>query len=257
MKKTSWAIAAILLLGAPVTGAMAQPDGEPRSVLIVLAHPDDELVFAPAIAAETRAGSQVRLLYATSGDAGPGVSDFSKGNALAQAREAEATCAADALGAETVDFLRLGDGTLTSRPRADGSPAKKLLGILKNEIVDRAPDIVVTWGPDGGYGHGDHRMVSALVTQSIQQRTEGSRPDLLFPAMIHTPLPDVLQAQGWTTTAPDLALVRKPYSDADLAAAAAATQCHKTQFDDATRSALVPGFHAAVWKGEVAFRSAF
>ncbi|WP_284124162.1 PIG-L family deacetylase [Parerythrobacter aestuarii] len=235
----------------------AHPGEYHRVIVAVLAHPDDELVFAPALAAEARSGSVVHLVYVTSGDAGPGVSDFEKGEALAEARRAEARCAAEALGAQAVDFLDYGDGTLADRPQDPNSPAKKLIPVLTNAMLIANPEIVITWGPDGGYGHGDHRMVSALVAQILQQDDEDVRAKLLHPALINTPLPEQLAVQGWATTAPDLASVRVAYSEADLAAADAAAQCHKTQFDEATRAALVPGFHQGVWKGEVAFREAF
>ncbi len=237
--------------------ALAQADDDAREIVVVLAHPDDELVVAPALAGEVRTGANVRLVFVTSGDAGPGVSDFAPGAQLAAAREEEARCAARALGIEQVTFLRFGDGTLSQRPRSADSPMRALLPVLESEILGTEPEIVVTWGPDGGYGHGDHRMVSVLVTQILQEKAPEDRPLLYYPALINTPLPPVLESQGWATTARDLASFRYYYSDTDLEAANAATQCHKTQFDEATRAALVPGFHAAVWQGSVAFREAF
>lgn len=250
------ALGAMGIAGSPHAG-LAHPGDAPRVVLAVLAHPDDELVFAPALAAEARSGSLVRIVYATSGDAGPGVSEFERGEALADAREKEAQCAADALGAKGVDFLHYGDGTLANRPHDRNSPAKQLLPVLEDAILQWKPEIVITWGPDGGYGHGDHRMVSSLVTQVLQERTGEERPKLYYPALVNGPLPDILQAQGWATTAPELAAVRYSYSDADLAAASSAAQCHATQFDAQTRAGFAAGFHALVWKGEVAFREAF
>ena len=239
------------------TAAGAHPDDRPRTVLAVLAHPDDELVFAPALAAEARSGSDVRIIFVTSGDAGPGVSDYEPGEALAQARQREALCAGDALNV-SVEFLEgHADGTLTQTPRAPDSPAKKLLEDLGPAIGSWKPEIVITWGPDGGYGHGDHRMVSALVTQVLQEQPAEERPELYYPAFIHAPLPPILSGQGWTPTAPDLAEISYAYSEADLAAAQAAALCYETQFDEATRATIARGFHALVWKGEVSFRSAF
>lgn len=236
----------------------SQGQAKPREVLVVLAHPDDELFFAPAIAAEARQGSRVNLLFVTSGDAGPGVSDFEPGEELASARRKEAECSARALGAVGWAFLSgIGDGTLAKNARTTEEPTETILTLIAAEIGFDKPDFVVTWGPDGGYGHGDHRMVSAFVTQIVQAMPPETRPKLLFPALVHAPLPELLRSQGWVTTSPDLAAKRVAYTDADLAAASAAAQCHKTQFDEATRAALVPGFHAAVWKGEIAFRNAF
>lgn len=259
MNRAIGAAAVLAALASLPLAAYAADDGpKPREVLVVLAHPDDELFFAPALAAEARQGSRVTLLFVTSGDAGPGVSDFEPGEELAAARRREAECSAKALGAAGWGFLSgIGDGTLADNARTIEEPTETILTLVGAQIRLDKPDVVVTWGPDGGYGHGDHRMVSALVTQIVQTMPASERPELLYPAMVHAPLPEILQSQGWTTTTPDLASVRYTYTDADLAAANAATQCHETQFDEATRAALVPGFHAAVWKGDVAFRKAF
>ena len=248
--------AAALLVAAAPTVQAQNPEAAP-TVLVILAHPDDELVFAPAIAAATRKGSSVTLVFATSGDAGPGVSGIERGAALAERREAEARCSGEALGVAEVRFLRFGDGTLADRARSAGEGARDLLGHIERLLGSARPDVVVTWGPEGGYGHSDHRMIGAFTTQLLQSRSFGERPALLYPALVHAPLPEPLVSQGWATTAKDLSAIRLEYSDADLAASAAAVQCHQTQFDAATRAALVPGFHAAVWKGEVSFREAF
>lgn len=221
----------------------------------VFAHPDDELVVAPALAALVREGYDVRLIYATDGDQGPGVSGLMPGAELGSTRYMEAACASIALGIYNLVPLGLGDGTLGIDAREPGSPVNRLREGLRPYLADAKT--VITWGPDGGYGHADHRMVSAVVTQLVQVMPAETRPQLLYPALINIPLPEPLASQGWATTAPDLATVRYRYNDADLAAANKAAQCHKTQFDEATRAMIVPGFDAAVWKGEVAFRPAF
>ena len=227
----------------------------PYKVVVVLAHPDDELVFAPAIHGLAKGGFEVTVVFATNGDQGPGVSGMKPGNALAKARIAEAHCSTNALGVTQMYRLALGDGTLGIEARKQGSAAKRMLGEI-GEYLEGATK-VITWGPEGGYGHSDHRMVGAVVTQHLQSLPPAERPELLYPALVNSPLPDMLVEQGWTTTSPDLAPVDYAYNPADLAAATTATQCHKTQFDDATRAALVPGFDALVWKGKVSFRKAF
>ncbi len=63
-------LAALALAPAQAQDAPAPaPPPAPQRVLVVLAHPDDELTRAPAIAAMARQGSRVRLVYATPGDA--------------------------------------------------------------------------------------------------------------------------------------------------------------------------------------------
>ena len=240
-------------LAAPV---LAHPHEDQTEVLVIVAHPDDELFIAPAIAAEVRSGSRVTIVYATDGDAGPGVSDFAPGEQLAAARRLEAQCAAEALGAG-VAYLQLGDGTLTATPRRGDSPAVQLRAKLRDEIAQRRPEIVITWGPDGGYGHGDHRMVSAITTEIVQSMDADARPALLYSAIPSGRMPPNTPFGSWGETDPEFLTVSFAYNDEDLARANQAAGCHVTQFDAPTRAALMPFLDSAVWQGEVWFREAF
>ena len=247
MIRTTGMIALAALALAP---AGAREQAEPQQVLVVLAHPDDELFMAPAIAALAREGQRVRIVHATRGDVGPGVSGMAKGEALAAVRRAEAQCAGKALGVAEVVNLGFGDGKLSDHVR-DGSLAKVLSGHIA------AADMVLTWGPDGGYGHADHRLVSALATQIAQGQPEQERPRLLYvgiPAGMLPPVPDMAE---WAVTNPELLTVTVPYTPADLEAAKAAAQCHVTQFPEASRAGMMPLFDATMWHGEVRFRPAF
>ncbi|MDC0886443.1 PIG-L family deacetylase [Altererythrobacter sp.] len=246
--------AASATLAPPIA---AHPAHAQRTVLAIVAHPDDELFFAPALAVEARNGARVEIVYATLGDAGPGVSQLKPGSELGRTRMGEALCASEALGLATPRFFDFGDGKLTQRPRDGASPAMQLKSALAGRIEASRADLVITWGPDGGYGHGDHRMVSAVVTQIIQAMPEGSRAKLLYPGIPTGQVPDIPQMAGWAETAPELLDVSYTYGPGDLAKTAAASQCHVTQFDAASRAGLAPLFHQSVWRGAVRFRSAF
>lgn len=249
------AIAAATATTTPPTAA--HPAHAERTVLAIVAHPDDELFFAPALAVEARNGARVEIVYATQGDAGPGVSDLEPGAELARTRVGEALCASEALGLGTPRFFDFGDGKLTQRPRDETSPAMQLKTALTGRIEASRADLVITWGPDGGYGHGDHRMVSAIVTQIIQAMPQDQRPKLIYPGIPTGHVPDIPQMAAWAETAPELLDISYTYGPGDLAKAAAATQCHVTQFDAASRAGLAPLFHQSVWQGAVRFRSAF
>lgn len=244
------ALAGSLLAGS----AAAHPQGIPRRVLVILAHPDDELPIAPALAIEARMGARVQIAYATRGEAGPGVSGMDKGEELGRARLKEALCASEALGLRAPKFMDYGDGKLTDRPQDENSPALMLKQELEGYITGERPDLIITWGPDGGYGHGDHRMVSAIVTQVVQAMPADLRPHLIYPGIPAGNVPDMPELRGWAETDPSLLTEDYTYNAEDLARAAAATQCHKTQFDDAQRAGLVPLFDQAIWRGEVHFR---
>jgi LmbE family N-acetylglucosaminyl deacetylase len=216
---------------------------------VVLAHPDDELTMAPAIAALVRQGNSVRIVHATPGDAGPGFSGLPKGEALAEVRRGEAQCSGKALGAEVV-HLGFGDGKLADHMR-DGTLAKAVGDQL------RSADLVLTWGPDGGYGHTDHRLASTMATQIVQAMPAAERPRLLYVGIPAGRLPPVPEMADWATTDPALLTESIAYTPADLAAATAAAQCHVTQFDAATRAGMMGLFDATMWKGTVHFRPAF
>ena len=242
-----WVALLALTTASPLTAA------EPARILAVFAHPDDEIVVAPALAAAARDGAQVRIVYATAGDAAAPHTDLAPGPAIAAHRTAEARCASAALGAGEPIMLGLGDGKLGEITRPPAATLARLREAIAGVMASEKPDVVVTWGPDGGYGHPDHRLVSAVVTELVAGRTQ--RPMLLQAAFQTGQLPPVPELQRWATVAPDLITVRVRYTPADLAASAKAVQCHASQFDAPTRAGLVPLFAGSVWKDGVAFRA--
>jgi LmbE family N-acetylglucosaminyl deacetylase len=236
--------------------AQEPDDASGPVVLTIFAHPDDELIIAPSIARAARERQDVRMIFVTSGDRGPGVSGIDPGEGLAGRREDEARCSARALGVDAVSFLGYGDGALALPAHGAGSPAVKLARDLEALIRETEPDIVVTWGPDGGSGHADHRIVGAIVTQVVQSM-EVDRPLLLCPGIRTGTLPPVPQMQDWSTVAAELLPIRYEYGETDLAAAGAAAICHQTQFNAADRSRIAGLLHASVWQGAVHYRPAF
>jgi LmbE family N-acetylglucosaminyl deacetylase len=250
--KTMIALAAFAL--APAAMAQDAPS-EPQQVLVVVAHPDDELFMAPALAALAREGKQVTIFHATRGDAGPGVSGLRKGAELAKRRSAEAYCSVLALGAWSHVIAEHGDGKLAENAHGEDSFAR----ILTDQLEQRLPyvDLILTWGPDGGYGHSDHRMVSALTTQVVQAMPAAERPKLLYVGIPVGSLPPVQEMADWAVTDPALLTESIPYTPADLEAAKAAAMCHVTQFDEASRKGMMGLFDATMWRGKVHFRPAF
>lgn len=253
IRKTATMALAALALGT-IPARAAEPS---ERVLVVVAHPDDELFMAPAIAALARQGHAVTIVFATLGDQGPGVTDFERGPPLGAIRRAEAQCSANALGVQARFLDGLGDGTLAETPQAPKSPALRFIDQFAKAYVETDPQLVLTWGPDGGYGHADHRMVSAQVTMALQSLANQYRARLLYVGIPAGSLPKVPQMAGWAETDPALLTETVRYSPADLAAAKAAAMCHATQFDEASRQGMMGLFDATMWRGKVHFRPAF
>ena len=143
-------------------------------LMAVLAHPDDESLGVGGILAKYAAEDiETSLVTATRGERGwfgderenPGL------EALGQIREAELHAAAEVLGIRSVDFLEYIDGELDQAHPAE--VVAKIVGHLR--LVK--PDVVVTFGPDGSYGHPDHIAIAQFTTAAI---VEAASPDSLY-----------------------------------------------------------------------------
>lgn len=137
-------------------------------LMAVVAHPDDEsLGFGGTLAKYAAEGVEVFVLVATRGDAGrfcghaPGSPEHPGAPALAAIREAELRAAAAELGVHEVAVLDYHDQQLD---RAE--PGEAIAGIARHLRRIR-PEVVVTFGPDGVYGHPDHVAISQFTTAAI------------------------------------------------------------------------------------------
>jgi LmbE family N-acetylglucosaminyl deacetylase len=133
-------------------------------LMAVLAHPDDEsLGTGGALAKYAGEGVATYLVMATRGERGRfGDSKVSPGpDVVGRAREAELLAAAGELGLREVRFLDYPDGALD---KVDTTEAiEKIAGHLRRV----KPHVVITFGPDGAYGHPDHIAISQLTTAAI------------------------------------------------------------------------------------------
>jgi LmbE family N-acetylglucosaminyl deacetylase len=249
---------AIFLLGAPVAAAN-------RTLVVLIAHADDEAPVAPILSRYAREGVQVHLIIATDGSQGAGPAGGSlrpdsglRGDALARARGEEARCAADALGAQPPILLGFPDGKLGDYI-GDRSLLYRLTDRIAAEFQRLHPDAVLTWGPDGGTGHPDHRLVSNIATQLARAAAPGV-PDRLF----YMNLPaEGMRAMNPQRGAPPLLVpeakyftVRVSFTQRDFDAAQHAMICHRTQFTEEQVKRLGP-FAAQTWNGEIRLIPAF
>jgi LmbE family N-acetylglucosaminyl deacetylase len=137
---------------------------ESLRLMAILAHPDDEsLGLGGTLARYAAEGIHVALVTATRGERGwRGEMDADPGlTAVGQFREAELRAAATALGIDRLTFLDQIDGELA---QAESGP---VLARIVAEIRAFRPQVVVTFGPDGAYGHPDHIAISQMATSAV------------------------------------------------------------------------------------------
>lgn len=127
-----------------------------KSLAAVLAHPDDEsFPIGGTLARYAHEGVDVRLIVATLGEAG--VSGKRAAEA-ASIRWAELRRACSELGVGNIDTLQFQDGRLAQAQDAEGHAR------LEAALRQAAPDVVITFGPDGISGHPDHVTVGRWTT---------------------------------------------------------------------------------------------
>src|SRR5579885_1088439 len=133
-------------------------------LLCVLAHPDDESLGNGGILAKYGAeGVKTYLVTATRGERGwtGERREYPGKEALGKRREAELRAAARVLGLCRVEFLDYVDGDL------DQAAPTEVVAKIVGQIRRVKPDVVVTFGPDGGYGHPDHIAISQFTTAAL------------------------------------------------------------------------------------------
>jgi LmbE family N-acetylglucosaminyl deacetylase len=227
--------------------ASAQPN---RPVLAVFAHPDDERVIGPLLSRLSREGHEVHLAIATDGS--KGVRDHAgvpAGPALAAARKIEAECAAQRLGVRELHLLGLEDAALASF-----ASLARLRRDLANIIERVSPRVIITFGPEGGTGHPDHRLVGNVTTQIVQSDERHRTIDLFYASLPTERLRSAPRSSPTVNgVAEDLLTVLVPFGNQDLVAGQEAFGCHRTQYTAAEMAAINQTL-AHVWNGNVYLR---
>jgi LmbE family N-acetylglucosaminyl deacetylase len=227
--------------------AHAQPS---RPIVAVFAHPDDERVIGPLLSRLARERRETHLVIATDGS--KGVRDFAgipAGPPRAAARAKEAACAANRLGVRQLHLLGLPDGGLASFD---------VLGKLRSGLVaiidSLHPAAIITFGPEGGTGHPDHRLVGDVVTQIVQGDARYAGLDLLYASLpterLRTAPPANPTVNGMAEA---LLTVRVPFEERDLVAGREEFACHRTQYAPAEMDS-VNRYLAHAWAGKIWLR---
>lgn len=141
-----------------------------RSLMAVLAHPDDESLGMGGVLARYAAeGVATHLVVATRGERGryftndPRPGDTEVG----RVRELELQAAAGVLGVRDVALLGYLDGDL------DRADSREAVARIADRIRLVRPQVIVTFEPFGGYGHPDHIAISQFTTAAVSAAAHG------------------------------------------------------------------------------------
>jgi LmbE family N-acetylglucosaminyl deacetylase len=241
-----------------------------RRLAVFVAHPDDDAFGITSTVTLHAKDPQFRftLVLATSGEAGQ-ISDpaLATRETLGKVREQEDKDAWRIVGREPDrhEFLRYPDGAVAQVPPQE--LIDKFAQILRSE----APDVVVTFGPEGITGHGDHIAVGAAATEAFQLVRAESRDGDSLKRLLHLCLPasrlkrfnDEIVARGGEPMDPTKPFQPRGVDDSLVAVVVdgdsvwelklAALMAHKTQAgdmqipEDARREALSGETFVQAW----------
>ncbi|HYK96844.1 MAG TPA: PIG-L deacetylase family protein [Candidatus Acidoferrales bacterium] len=136
-----------------------------RVLATILAHPDDETFGTGGTLIRYAAdGVKVHSLCLTEGEqgwaGGDGAPEVPRAD-VGKTRALELAEAGRRMGVESVTCLKYPDGGL-----AGVNPDDVVRDIVR-WLRSVRPDVVITWGPDGGYGHPDHIAAGKLALRAI------------------------------------------------------------------------------------------
>jgi N-acetyl-1-D-myo-inositol-2-amino-2-deoxy-alpha-D-glucopyranoside deacetylase len=166
---------------------------EKKSLLAVLAHPDDESFgMGGTLALYASRGVEVHLVCATRGEVGEATPELLKEfESIAKLRESELRCAAGILGLAGVHFLDYRDSGMpgsqdNTHPQAlAAQPLDDVAANVVCFIRQLKPQVVLTFDPIGGYRHPDHIAIQRATVRAFEQ---AGNPEFAAHSLpVHTP----------------------------------------------------------------------
>jgi N-acetyl-1-D-myo-inositol-2-amino-2-deoxy-alpha-D-glucopyranoside deacetylase len=161
---------------------------QPKTLLFVGAHPDDETFgLGGTLAQYAASGVRVYYVCATRGEAGIAAPEHLQGFAsVGDMRWAELECAASELGLAGVFHLGYRDSGMhgtadNTHPQAlitapIEQVAERILGIIR----ELKPQVVITHDPLGGYRHPDHIALHNAVVKAFYICDGSYQPQRLY-----------------------------------------------------------------------------
>ena len=151
------------------------PDYPGKTLLSVLAHPDDETFgMGGTLALYARRGVNVHLVCATRGEVGEIDPEYKETiKSAACLRTQELRCAVEVLGIDDLHFMNYRDSGMSgaeanNHPKAlAAQPIEQIAKEVAHMIRKIKPDVVLTFDPIGGYRHPDHIAMHHATIQAF------------------------------------------------------------------------------------------
>jgi len=188
---------------------------ETPRLLFVHAHPDDEsLSNGATIAHYTARGADVRVVTCTLGEEGEVIGDrwadlaVDRADQLGGYRIIELTAALNALGVSAPTYLggagRWRDSGMRGTPkrrrqRFIDADEREAVGALVAIVREQRPHVVVTYDPNGGYGHPDHVHTHTVTAAAVAAAGNADYPGepWTVPKFYWTVLAESAFKAGW------------------------------------------------------------
>jgi LmbE family N-acetylglucosaminyl deacetylase len=153
-----------------------------KTVLAVLAHPDDETFgLGGTLAMYAQKGYNTYYVCATRGEVGAADEEYMKGfKDTAEMRTDELMRAAKILGLKEVFFLGYRDSGMPNTEPNQHPDAQvnhsidEVAGRVVKYIRELKPEVVITFDPIGGYKHPDHIHIQQATTLAFEKADDAS-----------------------------------------------------------------------------------
>ena len=235
-------------------------------LMCVLAHPDDESLGTGGTLAKYAAeGIETYLVTATRGERGR-YGDGGERPApeiVGRLREAELCAAAKELGVREVSMLGYPDGALDT---VDPARAQEAIASHFRRI---RPDVVITFGPEGAYGHPDHIAISQFTMAAAVCAADrdyavaklyhiawSTKTWAAYQSALKKLTSTVDGVERQVIPAPDWGVTTRIDTSAVWPTVWRAVQCHRTQMSIyKTLAGLADEHHRALWGVQEYYRA--
>lgn len=216
----------LALIAAILTITTLAAAAQGKVILGVFAHPDDENLVGSVLAKYARMGNKVYVIIATDGSNGTRVTKIPAGEELAKVRRLETICACEKLGIEKPIYFsqqRLDTQICTGAYLKTHAATKEL---LKVKIAEIKPNAIITFGPDGEYGHSEHIVIGSTVQEILLREGWVDKYPLYFPVITREPGDE----ESTSYIDPRYINLSVKFNDADNARYMEAAKCYVSQY---------------------------